>query len=202
MRRITLAEAQGRLGSLGNLATRFAPSREAALREYSERLERARVVGSEGPGSDAGDAEGSGEGDASLTSPDGLSQQEKLSITAAVAELGEEEAAELMGLPEQMTADIAEENSSAPLVKDYVEGRLARARKLSSRKLVHVLNSLTQEKIRRLDAKDAAAVAKDLTTVATKLGEKKDNRKVIVIGEFRPRPVNYPAIDIKAEPIQ
>lgn len=197
MRRITLAEAQGRLGSSGNISARFAPSREQALREYAQKLDKRTGDGEPGP-----DPVGvPSEADESGGDPDVLTEEEKLNVAAAVAELGAEEAAEQLGLEKSVLKDATAGQTGNSLVRDFVEERLQRARRRSSSKLLQVLAEISPTKIKGLDAKELAATAKDLTTVITKLDEKKDNRKVIIIGEFQSKRVEYPTIDIKATPI-
>lgn len=203
MKTITPEDADRRLNGEGNLATKFRPShnpvesREEALARWEER-KRAREAETSEP------VEAEVEVVEDLGPRAKMDDQERYNVIMAAIASGRTQAeiAREFGLSESTVSRLVRGERGSPELQHRVDEKVHKISDAAIDRVLAAVNVITDDKLAKSSPKEAASVAKDLTTVIEKISNrhKKDNSgtKVIIVRPQLGEIDDYEVVQIQA----
>lgn len=204
MKIITPEEAERRLNGEGNLATKFRPSthpvatREEALARWEDRMKERDTP----PDSEMATAE------VEVVPYQGdrirMDDDERFNVIVAALASGKSQAevARELGVSESMVSRLVSGERGSAELQAKVDSTLGKISDAALDRILQSVHSITDEKLTKSSAKEAASVAKDLTSVVDKITNRgrKDaqNVKVVIVQPSQGSLEDYEVIQIQA----
>lgn len=136
-----------------------------------------------------------------------FSTMEKVLAGSLAHIVGNKEAADIVGMSPQHVMNIKNGKEGGEEVQEQIKTTIGKARDVALEKLVSSLDALTPSKISSLKARDAAAVARDMSTVVDKLTPKEEGNKNngVIVQIYAPQQHTdetvYPVVEVGAEKV-
>ncbi len=203
MKTITPEEAERRLNGEGNLATKFRPShhpvasREEALARWEERKRALESEVEPAPAAEVEVVE-------TLSERAVMNDDERYNVVMAALASGKSQAeiAREFGLSESAVSRLVRGERGSAELQQRIDQSVGRISDAAIDRILAAVNVITDEKLQKSSPKEAASVAKDLTTVVEKISNRNrrdpSNTKVILVRPQMGELDDYEVVQIEA----